>query len=104
MSTRFVLITKHTGIDKFWKRSFSSEEEAIVTKNILTNRNYDKHEIVGLIKEKTGGHRWCLCIKNQKKDRKEDVMFFNSKKSCKLVVDLIKEYDNNLITSYTKIY
>ena len=104
MRTRFVLITKHIGIDKFWKRSFSSEEEAIEFKNVITNRNYDKHEIVGLIKEKTGGHRWCLCIKNPKKDWKKDVMFFNSKKSCKLVVDLIKEYDNNLITSYTKIY
>lgn len=104
MKTKFVLITRHIGIDKFWRRSFNSEEEAIEFKNIITNRDYEKHEIVGLIKEKKGGHRWCLTIKNPKKDWKTNVIFFNSKKSCKLAIKLIKEYNNDLITSYTKIY
>lgn len=104
MKRRHVLITKRYSDDKFWRRSFSSEEEAIEFKNIVTNRDHDKHEIIGLIKEKTGGHRWCLCIKNPKKDWRTDVILFNSKKSCKLAVDLIKKYDNDLITSYTKNY
>lgn len=104
MEPKFVVITRHIGIDKFWKRSFNTEKEAIEFKNVITNRNYDKHEIVGLIREKTGGHRWCLCIKKPKKDGKVDIISFNSKKSCKLAVNLIKEYDNDLITSYFKNY
>ena len=104
MEPKFVLITKHVGADKFWKTSFNSEEEVTEFKNIITNRSYDRHEFVGLIKEKKGGHRWCLCIKNPKKDWKKDVIFFNSKKSCKLAVGLIEKYDNDLITSYTKSY
>ena len=104
MGTKFVVITRHTGFDKFWKRNFSSEEEAIEFERILTNGDYGKYESVGLIKEKKGGHRWCLCIKNPKEDWKKDVIFFNSKKSCILATKLIKEYNSDLIISYTKSY
>lgn len=104
MEAKFVLITKHIGTDKFWRTSFHSEEEIIEFKKLITNKSYDGHEVVGLIKEKGGGHRWCLCIKNPKKDWKKDVILFNSKKNCKLAIDLIKKYDNDLITSYTKSY
>lgn len=104
METKFVLITRHIGIDKFWTTSFKSEEEVIEFKNIITNRSYDRHEFIGLIKEKKGGHRWSLSIKNPKKDWKKDVIFFSSKKSCKLAIDLIKKHDNDLKTIYAKIY
>jgi hypothetical protein len=104
METRLIVITKHIENDQFWKRSFSSEEEAIEFKNSLANRDYNKHEIVGLIKERKSGHRWCLCIKKPKKDWEKEAMFFNSKKSCILAARLIKDYDNNLITTYSKNY
>ena len=104
MGTRLTLITKHIENGQFWKRSFSSEEEVIQFKNFLMNRDYDKYEIVGLIKEKKSGHRWCLCIKKPKKDWEKEAMFFNSKKSCILAAKLIKDYDNDLITTCSKNY
>lgn len=104
METKFTLITRHIGIDKFWKRSLNNKEEAIKLENILTNRDYDKHEIVGLIKEKKGGHRWCLSIKNKEKGGKKNVIFLYSKKSCILATKLIRKYNNNLDISYTKSY
>lgn len=104
MGIRTVVLTRDVENDKFWKRSFSSEEEAIEIKNILANRHCYKHEIIGLIKEKTSGHRWYICIKNPKRDWKTEVMFFKSKKSCILAAKLIKDYDNDLITNYAKYY
>nr|DAG78035.1 MAG TPA: hypothetical protein [Microviridae sp.] len=104
MEARFVTITRHIGADKFCKRSFNSEEEAIEFKNMVTNRDYDRHEFVGLIKEKSSGHRWYLYISNPKKDWKKDTMYFNSKKNCILAIKLIKEYNDDLIISYAKIY
>nr|DAR47484.1 MAG TPA: hypothetical protein [Microviridae sp.] len=104
MGTRTVVIIKHIESDKFLKRSYSNEKEAIELENTLTNENYNKYEIVGLIKEKRSGHQWYLYIKNPKKDWEEKVMSFYSKKSCKLAAKLIKKYDNDLITTYSKIY
>lgn len=104
METKFTLITKLIGFDKFWKSSLNSKEEAIKSENILANRNHGKHEIIGLIEEKKGGHRWCLSVKNKKKGGKENVIFLYSKKSCILAAKLIREYNNNLDISYTKRY
>lgn len=104
MGTRTVVIIKHIESDKFWRRSYSNEKEAIELENTLANENYNKYEIVGLIKEKRSGHRWCLCIKKPKKDWEKEVMFFYSKKSCILAAKLIKDYDNDLITTCTKSY
>ena len=104
METKFTLITKHVGFDKFWKSSLNSKEEAIKLENTLTNRNYGKHEIVGLIEEKKGGHRWRLSIKNKKKGGKENVISLYSKKSCILAAKLIRRYNDNLDIFYTKSY
>lgn len=104
MGTKFTVITRNVKTDKFWKRTFRIEEEAIEFKDLVTNGYHDKYEFVGLIKEKRIGHRWCLSIKNPKKNWKKDIMFFNSKKNCILASELIKKYNNDLITSYTKTY
>lgn len=104
METKFTIITRHIEVDKLWKRSFNSEEEAINFKNIITNRNYDRHKVIGLIKEKKSGHRWCLYVNNSKKDGKKDILFFNSKKNCILASKLIKEYNKDLTTFCIKKY
>lgn len=104
METKSVIIARHIESDKYWERSFNSKEEAIEFKNALAHRIDDKHEIIGLIKEKRTGHRWCLIIKNPKKDWEKEVMFFNSKKNCVLAGKLIKYSNNNLKITYTKKY
>ena len=104
MGTRTVAITRHIESDRFWRRSFSSEEEAIEFKNTLPNRDCNRHELVGLMEEKRSGHRWYLCIKKPKKNWTREIMLFNSRKSCILAAKLFKDYDNDLIMTYTKVY
>lgn len=104
METKLSVITRDVEVNKFWKRTFSNEKDAIEFKNIVENGYCVKQEFVGLIKEKKVGHRWCLCIRNSKEGWKQDMMFFNSKKSCILAGKLIKEYNSDLITYYIKNY
>lgn len=81
-----------------------TEKDAIEFKDHVAKGHCDKEELVGLIEEKRVGHRWCLIVKNPKKNGQRNVLFFNSKKSCILVSELIKAYDSDFITLYTKTY
>lgn len=104
MKTKFTLITRHTGIDKFWSRSFKTIEEAIEMGEVLKNRGFERHEIIGLIKNRDNGHRWSLKIWKPENPKSMVEILFCSKKDITFAIKLLKNYNENLCINYKKMY
>ena len=104
MKKRFILITRHTRINKFWSKAFSTSERAIELGQILTMRKYDRHEIIGLVEGKDNGHRWTLYVREQGNEKSEGKIILCSKKDVIFAINLIKQYNKNLYTAYIKNY
>ena len=104
MKTRVTLITRHTGVDKFWSRNFRTIEEAIEIGEILKNRRFERHEIIGVVKNRNNGHRWSLQLWRPENPKSMGEIVFCSKKDSIFAIKRIKEYDDTLKVKLTKIY
>ena len=104
MKTKFTLITRHIGIDKFWSRNFNTLVEAIEVGEILKNRKAERHEIIGVVKNRDNGHRWSLQVWRPENPKSMGEILFCSKKDSIFAIKLIKEYDDTLKVKLTKIY
>ena len=104
MKTKFTLITKHISLNKFWSRSFNSVERAIETGEILKTREYERHDIIGLVVGKNNGHRWILYVRDPEDKKSEAKISLCSKKDVIFAIKLIKKYNKELWTTYIKKY
>lgn len=104
MKTKFTLITRHIGIDKFWSRSFKTIEEAIKVGEVLKNREFERHEIIGIVKNKNNGHRWSLQIWKPENPKSMGEILFCSKKDIIFAINALKDYNENLCIHYKKMY
>ena len=104
MKKRFILITRHTGINKFWSRAFKTWERAVEFGQTLTTRKYERHEIIGLIEGKDNGHRWTLYVWEQENEKSKGSITLCSKKDVIFAINLIKQYNKDLCTTYIKNY
>lgn len=103
METNTIIIARDYTQGMFYSKRFKDGKEAIKYGE-QTARQY-KGYVITYIEEKKTGHRWDIDVFEY---TKEDTIFstlaVSSKKSAKLVVENLKEYDDGLRTYICKIY
>lgn len=104
METKTIIIAKSYSQGLFYSKKFKNEKEAINHGERITHQY--KGCVITYLKEKRNGHRWEIDVIGQIKDGIINIstLTVNSKKSAKLVVKNLKEYDDTLKTSINKIY
>lgn len=103
METNIIILAKDNLQDLFYLKKFKNEKEAIKYGEQIT-RQY-KGYVINYVEEKKTGHRWEISvIELSKNEMNISSLIVNSKKSAKLVVESLKEYDDTLKTYIYKIY
>ena len=65
---------------------------------------FERHEIIGVVKNRNNGHRWNLQIWKPGNPKSMGEILFCSKKDSIFAIKCIKEHDNTIETKLTKIY
>lgn len=103
METNTIIIAKDYLQGKFYLKKFKDGKEAIKYGEQIA-RQY-KGYVITYIEEKKSGHRWDIDIfEYTKEDTIFSTLIVGSKKSAKLAVENIKEYDDTLRIYTCKIY
>lgn len=103
MKTKTIIIARNYSQELFYSTKFKNEKEAINHGERIVHQN--KGCVITYLNEKRTGHRWEIDIAEHiKSGINISTLIVNSKKSAKLVAKSLKEYDDTLRTSITKIY
>lgn len=103
METNIIILAEDNLKGQFYLKKFKNVEKAIKYGKQIT-RQY-KGYIISYIKEKKTNHRWDIIVfRYTKKDAAYSFLTVSSKKSAKLVVEKLKEYDNALKIYINKFY
>lgn len=103
MEPKAIIIARSYSQELFYSKKFKNEKEAINHGERITHQY--KGCVITYLKEKRSGHRWEVDVAEDTKDGMNiSTLIVNSKKSAKLVAKNLKEYDDTLKTSITKIY
>lgn len=103
MEKNIIVIAKDNTKDVFYSKRFKDEKEA-VKYGEQTVRQY-KGYVIDYIEEKKTGHRWDIDVFEYTKEGTIlSTLVVSSKKSAKLVVESLKEYDDGLRIHTCKIY
>lgn len=104
MKTRFKLLTWNIEDDCIFSREFRYENDAIIVARALGNREVCRHDVIGILRIKKAGHKWELTVWNIEKPSNLEYISFYSKKDATFAIKVIKEYNDDLKISLTKIY
>lgn len=104
MKTKFKLLTWNIDEGRIFSREFRCENEAIEAAEILRHRRVHPHIIIGILRTRKTGHRWCLSVWIPKIPQKREYVFFYSKKDATFAIRGIKEYDDTLKVDLFKNY
>lgn len=103
MEAKTIIIARNDSQKLFYSKKFKNGKEAISYGVRMAHQNEGR--VITSLKEKRNGHRWEIYIIEQSKgDINISALAVNSKKSAKLVVKDLKEYDDTLKAQIKKIY
>lgn len=103
METKTIIVARSYSQELFYLKKFKNEKEAIAHGERITHQY--KGCVITYLKEKRTGHRWEVDVaEHVKSGINISTLIMYSKKSAKLVAKNLKEYDDSLRTSITKIY
>ena len=103
METRITVIARSYSQEQFYLKKFKNEKEAINYGQQIAYQN--KGCVIDYLEEESTGHRWEVnIVENVKGGINISTLVVNSKKNAKLVVEVLKEYDDTLKIKYCKIY
>lgn len=103
METRIAIIARSYSMEHFYSKKFKNEKEAINHGERIVHQN--KGCVITYLREKRSGHRWDVDVTEKLKDGVNiSIIALNSKKNAILAAKNLKEYDDTLTISITKIY
>lgn len=103
METKTIIIARSYSQELFYSKKFKNEKEAINHGERIVHQN--KGCVITYLKEKKTGHRWEVdIVEHIKGEMNISTLTVNSKKSAKLVAKTLKEYDDTLRMSISRIY
>lgn len=103
METKTIIIARSYSQELFYSKKFKNEKEAISHGERITHQY--KGCVITYLKENNTGHRWEIDIVELVKNGMNiSTLIVNSKKSAKLAAKSLKEYDDTLRVSISKIY
>lgn len=103
METKTIIIARSYSQELFYSKKFKNEKEAINYGERITHQY--KGCVISYLKEKRTGHRWEVdVLEPDKNGMNISTLVVNSKKSAKLAVKELKEYDDTLKICIYKVY
>lgn len=103
METKSIIIARSYSMEHFYSKKFKSKKEAIRYGQQIVFQ--ERGCVITYLSEKRGGHRWDVDVTEQLKDGVNiSIIAVNSKKNAILAAKNLKEYDNSLKMSITKVY
>lgn len=103
METKSIIIARSYSLEQFYSKKFKSKEESIRYGQQVVFQ--ERGCVITYLREKRSGHRWDVDVTEQLKyGMNISTIVVNSKKNAILAAKSLKEYDDTLKISITKIY
>lgn len=103
MEAKAIIIARSYSQELFYSKKFKSKKEAISYGERIAFQ--DRGCVITYLREKRNGHRWDVDVSEcLKYGMNISTIVVNSKKNAKLAAETLKEYDDTLKITITKIY